>query len=228
VPPEIEILTLEHEPECPAALLADWAGARGHAVRTLRVPELERWPAPGETDVVVSLGSDRSVHGSSDPWIAHEIEFLRAAHNSGVPVLGICFGAQALAGALGGIVTRARRLELEFSTLDTSEPDLIPVGPWMRWHEDLFSVPPGAREIARAGDVPLAFAQGPSLGIQFHPEVGLEIVDGWIAGSRPRLREDAIDEASLRRRLSLAAPGARERAYDLFDRIAAMWERARS
>ena len=53
---------------------------------------------------MVALGSDRSVHASPDPWIAAQLAFLRAAHDAGVPVLGICFGAQALAAALGGRV----------------------------------------------------------------------------------------------------------------------------
>lgn len=88
----LRILLLEHEPQAPAGLFGDWAGARGHRVRTLRVPEIERWPAVDEADVVVSLGSDSSVHSSSDPWIARELAFLRAAHDARVPVFGICFG----------------------------------------------------------------------------------------------------------------------------------------
>ncbi len=58
---------LEHEPEVPAALLEDWARERGHAVRTVSVPELTRWPDPRDADVLVSLGSERSVADSSRP-----------------------------------------------------------------------------------------------------------------------------------------------------------------
>jgi GMP synthase-like glutamine amidotransferase len=219
----MRILVLEHEPECPAALFGDWAGARGHEVRTVRVPELARWPQPDAADVVVSLGSDRSTHASTDSWIAREIEFLLEVHDAGRAVLGICFGAQALAKALGGAVTSAPQMELGWTTLDTRDPALIPPGPWCRWHEDVFRVPPAAREIVRAGEVPLAFVQGTSVGVQFHPEVDLELVDAWIEGSRRRLAEEAVDERALRRRMRLAAPGARARAYDLFDRIARLW-----
>jgi GMP synthase-like glutamine amidotransferase len=219
----MQIIVLEHERECPAALFDDWARERGHSVRTLRVPELGRWPEPQEADAIVSLGSDRSVHASQEGWIAREIEFLRDAHESGRPVLGICFGAQALSKALGGEVRRASRIALEWTALDTRDPELIPSGPWCRWHEDVFTVPPAARELMRAGEVPLAFAQGASVGIQFHPEVDAELVNAWIDGSRRQLAEHAIDEARLRGLVRHAAPGGRERAYDLFDRIARLW-----
>ncbi|MGA2319462.1 MAG: type 1 glutamine amidotransferase [Solirubrobacteraceae bacterium] len=221
----MEVLVLEHEPGAPAALLEDWAREREHSLRTLRVPELRRWPAPGEAEVVVSLGSERSVHASQDGWIAREIEFLRAAHDAEVPVLGICFGAQALAKALGGGVARARQFEPEWTMLETKDPELIPPGPWLRWHEDVFGVPPNAREIVRAGEVPLAFSSGASVGIQFHPEVGVEVVNAWIEDSRSTLLEHEIDERELRRHIELAASGALERAEDLFDRIARLWER---
>jgi GMP synthase-like glutamine amidotransferase len=219
----MKILLLEHEREAPAAFFEDWARARGHALCILRVPELTRWPEPQEGEVVVSLGSDQSVHASPDRWIAREIEFLREAHDAAIPVLGICFGAQALAKALGGSVGQGRQIGLEWTMLDTRERDLIPPGPWLRWHEDVFSVPPGARTIARAGEVPLAFVQAASLGIQFHPEVGADIVNAWIDRSRRALAEHAIDEHTLRRQVQRAAPGAFVRAVDLFDRIARLW-----
>lgn len=219
----MEIIVLEHEREAPAALFEGWAGARGHRLRILHVPELAHWPEPGEADVVVSLGSDHSVHASPHPWIAREIEFLREAHHRGVPVLGICFGAQALSRALGGDVARGSQIGLEWAMLDTRDSELLPPGPWLRWHEDVLSVPAGAREIARAGEVPLAFVQGASMGIQFHPEVGAALAYAWIEGSRAKLAEHAIDERALRRQVELAGPGAPERAADFFDRIARLW-----
>lgn len=229
------ILVLEHEADVPAALFADWARERGHAVCTLAVPELERWPDARAFDAVVSLGSDASVHASPEEWIAREIEFLRDAHDRGVPVLGICFGAQALAKALGGEVSRARRIQLEWTTLQTRDRELIPPGPWLRWHEDVFTVPPAGRELAwadgtgagadaeAAGATPLAFAQGASVGVQFHPEVDAELAGAWLESWRRRLLEQAVDDGEMRRQVALAAPGARERAGDLFDRIARLW-----
>lgn len=220
----MEILVLEHQSDVPAALFADWARERGHTLHTLAVPELERWPDPRAFNVVVSLGSDASIHASPDAWIARELEFLRNAHDSHVPVLGICFGAQALAKALGGEVSRAQSIQLEWTELDSHDRELIPPGPWLRWHEDVFTVPPGARELASADSVPLAFVQGSSVGVQFHPEVDAELAGAWIESWQRTLLEHALDDGTLRRQVALAAPGAPARASDLFDRIARLWD----
>ncbi len=223
----MKILVLEHEREVPAALFSEWALARGHTLRTVSVPELSRWPDPDTLDAVVSLGSDRSIPSSREPWIAQEIEFLRTVHDRQVPVLGICFGAQALASALGGEVSHAPQIALDWTALERNDDVLISAGPWLRWHEDILTVPPGARELARTGEVPLAFVQGRSVGVQFHPEVDAELADAWIEDSQRSLVERAVDQAALRRQVAAAAPGAPARAYELFDRIARMWrERA--
>lgn len=71
----------------------------------------------------------------------------------------------------------------------------------------------------------LAFAQGPSVGVQFHPEVTGEIAKGWIEGARRKLAESSIDEQDLRREIDSRAAGAPERASELFDRIARLWVR---
>jgi GMP synthase-like glutamine amidotransferase len=220
----MRIAVLEHEPEAPAALYADWAVERGHELDVLHVPALARWPQPGEHDAVVSLGSDCSVHASTEPWIAAELSFLHRAHAHGVPLLGICFGGQALARALGGQVTRSEAgIHASWLEVATSDPELIPPGPWLRWHEDVFTVPPDAQELARGDVGPLAFALGASVGVQFHPEADAGIVDAWIAGDRERLLAQGIDEARLRREAARAAPGARRRAFDLFDRVERRW-----
>jgi len=220
----MQVLVLEHEPSVPAALLGDWARERGHTLRTLAVPALNSWPDPREADALVSLGSDRSVTDPAVPWLARELELLRDAHNARVPVLGICFGAQALAKALGGEVKRAPQIALEWTTLETDQPELIAPGPWLRWHEDVLTVPPGARELARSGGVPLAFTYGTSIGLQFHPETDAALAHAWIEESQRELAERAIDEATLLRQVALAAPEAPARALQLFDRIAGMWD----
>jgi GMP synthase-like glutamine amidotransferase len=165
---------------------------------------------------VVALGSDRSVHASSDPWIARELAYLASAHEAGVPVLGICFGAQALAAALGGTVSRAAQTEIGW--IDVSGDDGF-AGPWFTWHEDVFTLPPGAAELARPASGPQAFAVGPSVGLQFHPEVTPEIVDEWLAGGRDKVP----DPEPIRRETARRIAAARERAFALFDGIAARW-----
>lgn len=215
----MKICVLEHEPESPAGLLADWAGERGHAMSVLAVPELRSWPKPGEADLIVSLGSDKSVHADPDRWIGREIEFVQEARRARNPVLGICFGAQLLARAHGGVVRRAPAAQADWREVPTSSPDLIPPGPWFRWHEDILEPPPGATLLAGTAERPMAFASYGNLGLQFHPEVGRELVERWLDSGRHRLVEQSIDEARLRREIERCASGARDRAFALFDSI---------
>jgi GMP synthase (glutamine-hydrolysing) len=182
----------------------------------VRSRELQTWPNPREANAVVALGSDRSVHASPDPWIAAQLAFLRAAHDAGVPVLGICFGAQALAAALGGRVSAAARPEIGWIDV---EGETGYGGRWFTWHEDAFTLPPGAQELARAPSGPQAFAVGASVGLQFHPEVTPAIVDGWLDGDGAQ----APDPESLRGETARGAQDARDRAFALFDRVAARW-----
>jgi GMP synthase-like glutamine amidotransferase len=182
----------------------------------VRAAELEAWPDPAAADAVVALGSDRSVHAPDDPWIALELAFLRDAHDAGVPVLGICFGGQALAAALGGSVERAPALEIGWT--DVRGEDGYG-GRWFAWHEDAFRAPPGAVELARAASGLQAFRLGRSVGLQFHPEVTPAIVDDWFDGAR-----DAVaDSAAVRAETRAGVADARRRAFALFDRIAAGW-----
>ncbi len=220
----MRICILEHEPETPAGYLTEWASDRGHATTVLEVAALERWPEPDAHDVIVSLGSDRSVHASPDRWITEEIAFVQAAHDASVPVLGICFGGQLLAAALGGRARRAPAPRADWRVIPTASPQLISPGPWFRWHEDVFELPPGAQLLAGTEAEPLGFALGSSVGLQFHPEVGRELAEAWLDGGREQMSAQGIDERRVRAEVERAAPGARERAFALFDRIAAsLW-----
>jgi GMP synthase-like glutamine amidotransferase len=192
--------------------------ARGAQVDVLHAPTLAAWPDPSGLSAVVALGSDRSVHASKDPWIAGQVAFLRATHDAGVPVVGICFGGQALAAALGATVSRAA--ETEIGWVDVQGDDGFG-GRWFTWHEDVFDLPPGATELARAGSGLQAFAAGPSVGLQFHPEVTPAIVDDWLDGAPGAV----ADPEPMRTETAETAPAARERAFALMDRIAARWPR---
>jgi GMP synthase-like glutamine amidotransferase len=214
----VRLIVVEQQADAPAGLLGEWAAQRGANVQVLRAPELEAWPDPREADAVVALGSDQSVHASREPWIADQLRFLRTAHGARVPVLGICFGAQALSAALGGTVSAAPQPEIGWIDVDGDDGY---GGRWFTWHEDVFTLPPGAQELARARSGPQAFAVGASVGIQFHPEVTAAIVDGWLASDGDAVR----DAEGLRRETAEAAASVRERAFLLFDRITVCWTR---
>jgi GMP synthase-like glutamine amidotransferase len=212
-------LVLEHEPDAPAALLAEWAGARGIALEI--VPAGEAIPDPAGRPFLVSLGSEASAFDDAVPWLGAERTVLDAALAAGVPVLGICFGAQHLARALGGTVARAPHPEVGWMEVETLAPELIDAGPWLQWHRDAFTLPPGAELLARSPAGVQAFRLGPNLGVQFHPEVTAAVVEDWAAHYPESVQRAGTTVEAVRERTALHASFARVRAWELFDRFAA-------
>ena len=153
-------------------------------------------PAVGSIEVLVVLGSEASVTDASVPWIGPERSLVAEAVAGGVPVLGVCFGGQLLAHVLGGEVARAPEAEIGWREVESLDPSRIPRGPWLEWHEDTFTAPPGSEALARTGACLQAFVSGVHTGVQFHPEVTREIVGSWVdeAHARGRLRPDQARE----------------------------------
>jgi GMP synthase-like glutamine amidotransferase len=222
----MRILILEHEPDTPAALLGEWAQERGHDQVVASVAELARWPDASDYDAIVSLGSDRSVHADPPQWVAPELELLRSAYAQDIPVLGICFGGQALAMALRAPVALAAQAEARWGTIDTDAPELITPGPWFCWHVDEFATPADARLLSGSRRKTMAFAAGRSIALQYHPEVDAELARAWIDGGRAKLKRQGVRTDDLYRQVEKHGPGARTRAFDQFDRIAAWWKRS--
>jgi GMP synthase (glutamine-hydrolysing) len=136
-------------------------------------------PGPDEVDLVVVLGSADAAYDDSVPWLPAERAYVTRAVELGTPVFGICFGAQLLARVLGATVGRAPRAERGFVTLGSADPDLVPPGTWLEFHDDAFTLPPGAVLIA-ANEVGVqAFRHGHHLGVQFHPEITAVAIDAW-------------------------------------------------
>jgi GMP synthase-like glutamine amidotransferase len=173
-------LILQHGATGPPGVLGTWLAERGIPARVVDLREGEDPPDPAEFDFVASLGSEFSVN-DGEPWIAVERGTLDRAVSRDVPVLGLCFGGQSLAVSLGGEVEPMPATEVGWLHVDSEDPDLIPSGPWLEYHRERFTVPPGALELARRETSPQAFALGPHLGLQFHPEATAAIVDAWVA-----------------------------------------------
>jgi GMP synthase (glutamine-hydrolysing) len=147
---------------------------------TTLLPGAPAVPDPADVDVIVVLGSAEAADDDSVPWLAAELDLIARAVGHGTPVLGICFGAQALARVLGGKVGRAPRSERAFVALGSSDTDLLPRGEWMQFHDDMFTLPADAQQLAR-NDVGLqAFACGPHVAVQFHPEITPDAFGAWM------------------------------------------------
>ena len=189
------IAFLQHSSTDVPGLLGDLADDLGLDVSVHR-PDQGRGglPRPGSFDLLVVMGSIKSVYDSTVPWVGPECSLVAGAVDDGVPVLGVCFGGQLLAQVLGGTVGPASRTELGWTTVRTTDPGGIGTGPWLNWHEDAFTCPPGAELLATTDIAPQAYVKGIHTGVQFHPEVTADVVHSWIEEARD---QDGIDDAHV-------------------------------
>ncbi|WP_435106131.1 type 1 glutamine amidotransferase [Arhodomonas sp. AD133] len=191
--------------------------ADAHGLRLRVTPVTDELPAPDGLELAIVMGSPEAAYDDTLPWLARERAWLREVIAHGVPVLGICFGSQLLARELGGGAYRNHELEAGWVSVDTRAPELVPEGPWLNFHFDAFRVPPAARLLADTELAPQAFAQARCAGVQFHPEITVEMFDAWLDDWRSspeghRMLDDLGDmPEALRERIGQEQPAARER-----------------
>lgn len=186
------VLVIAHEPDGPAREIETRLVERGLAVEThIVTPDYDRpdtaneWPSFDDYDIVIPMGSVRSLTRKQEiaSWIDHELTMLRDAHDAGTPILGICFGGQLMAEALGGTVEVSPVTEIGWFEIEASPGHENPAGPgpWKEWHHDRFIAPEGADVLAHNENATQLFRMGKTVGTQFHPEVNIEHISGWLA-----------------------------------------------
>ncbi|HKS98694.1 MAG TPA: type 1 glutamine amidotransferase [Rugosimonospora sp.] len=226
----MRVLFVQQDHVSPPGPVGEGFARRGYGVELFPVVPEERFAAPGvdvrfpeptDYDAIVPMGAPWSV---LDPaiggWVGRELAFLRKAHGAGVPVLGICFGGQAVAAALGGGVERAPVPEFGWHEVQTDAGDLVEPGPWFQFHHDRWVLPPGATEVARTPLASQAFRLGRTLAVQFHPELTVGMLRGWVDnGGGEHLRRYGVDPVALLARTEAEQDAARERAMRLVDRF---------
>ena len=210
-------LVIEHDPDVPAGLVGDWLSERGAEVEVWRVATDSHDPDLHAYDLIVTLGSEVAAYDDTVAWVAREQRLLRDAFDADLPVLGICFGSQSLARALGGRALRADRSEIGWIAIETHDPAFVPAGPWLQWHHDTFTPPAGASVLADSPAGPQAYTIGRSMGVQFHPEVTPEIVANWVAGGRDELDRERVDADRMLADARALDTDNRARAVALFD-----------
>ena len=215
------MLVIEHEADSGAAMLGDRARCHGIDL-DVRIPTAKNLPeSAAGYDAVLSLGASPGVNDPDVGWWldAHQ-DLLRDADRRGIPVFGVCFGAQALSVALGGRVERASIPEVGWYTVTTVDPALIESGPWLQWHADFVAVPPPGATVLAVSPVGVqAYVVGPHLAVQFHPEVTLAEVTSWSQGDPGGPPSAGTTSEDILARFSAEADGARERANRLMDRF---------
>ncbi|MCY1415906.1 hypothetical protein D9M71_314030 [compost metagenome] len=177
--PRTRTIAIRHAEGDVAGCLPELFAEQGIELELRTVGDL--LPAPNEMEMLVVLGSPESAYDHRVPWLAEELAWLKAVQAHGVPTLGICFGSQLLARALGGEVYRNRTAEIGWMRIDTPQEDWLHRGPWLNFHFDAFTPPPGATLLGRTDLAPQAYRHGRSLGVQFHPEITTEMFDTWTA-----------------------------------------------
>lgn len=178
------------------------------------------FPNASDFDVLIPLGApwgawDDACIGN---WLLPEVQWLKAAVEADIPVLGICFGGQLLARALGGSVAPAPKGEIGWSAIMSDDESLVSRGPWFQFHYDRWLVPEAAVEIARNPAASQAFTYGRSLAVQFHPELVASGLKGWLDwGGDKKVLDDGQDPDVLMAMTIAEEAAAIERTNRLVD-----------
>ncbi len=199
---------------------SDLAGSRrlgttladhGHRLDVRRVHHGDAVPVDlADIDAIACLGGPQSANDDSLDWLPPVLALLRAAHESGVPVLGICLGCQLLARALGGRVDAMPNGPRH----GWSAVDLSPVGredpmhkglPWsmmsFHWNNDcVVDLPADAAALAHGadGEIQAWMCGVRTYGLQHHPEIDREQIEQWAADDAELLAQRGVDLEAIR------------------------------
>ncbi len=145
--------------------------------------------APRDLNGVAGLAFMGGPGNVNEPagWMQQEMKLICEAAERGIPMLGICLGAQLISKALGGSVTPGATLEVGWHPVEQLVKssatgwfaDLPSRFEVFQWHAHTFSIPPGAVALLRSRCAEhQAFAIGNILAMQFHLEITPESIEG--------------------------------------------------
>ncbi len=139
-------------------------------------------------------------------FLSYGYKLMEEALKKGIPILGICLGAQMLAKVLGAKVYPGEKgKEIGwYEVFKTGEhfyfqdfPEKLKV---FQWHGDTFDLPEGALRIYSSANYPnQAFVYNKAIGLQFHIEVNPEIVEKWIEFYKDELSKENIDPEKVKK-----------------------------
>lgn len=180
-----------------------------------------------EADLLAVLGGPIGAYESDIyPFLAPETALIERRLKCGKPTLGICLGAQVMAGALGARVYFGGTKEIGFGPVTLSEagaasalaPLAAPEGIVLHWHGDTFDLPEGATRLASNETYPnQAFSYGPNaLALQFHLEAELGKIERWLVGHALELAKAGIDIPALRAEAKVRASAYMHQGEKIF------------
>jgi len=195
----VRVLSVVHEPG-PAGgggLFEDLVEERGDTLVRWLVPDQDVRGVPSDYDAVMVFGG--AMHPDQDaehPWLPDETAFIRDTLDAGVPLLGVCLGAQLIARAAGAWVGPNGASEVGWFPVeldDAAREDPVLGGlpgrfDAFQWHHYTFELPPGAELLGRSASARQAFRLGDRVwAVQFHPEVTRHMLDHWFVTGEAEL-----------------------------------------
>lgn len=195
----MKVQVLQHVPFEDIGSMRAWFATRGAELQYTRFFENPGLPDPAGLDLIVAMGGPMSVNDEEiHPWLRDEKRFLRETIEQGVPVLGICLGAQLIANALGADVYPNTQKEIGWFPIEGID---VPEGRFrfpersevFHWHGETFDLPQNAVQLAySAACKNQAFQIGERvIALQFHLETTPESADSIITNCRDELVADA-------------------------------------
>jgi GMP synthase (glutamine-hydrolysing) len=160
----------------------------------------------GTPDLLAMLGGPIGAYEDEVyPFLLDELSLVASRLSAGLPIIGICLGAQLIARALGARVYPARAKEIGWKPLTLTEAGqelLEPlVGqPVLHWHGDTFDLPEGAQNLAST-DICAhqAFSYGAKvLAFQFHAEANFKTFERWLIGHAVEIAGAGVAPPDLR------------------------------
>ncbi|HEX5745309.1 MAG TPA: gamma-glutamyl-gamma-aminobutyrate hydrolase family protein [Archangium sp.] len=198
-------VVMQHEEHEGPGLLGPALEAAGFTlVKRFRTVKREDLNA----ELVVVLGGPMGVYEADrHPFLGEELALVTERLALGLPVLGLCLGAQLLAAAAGSEVFVGKNgLEVGVAPVRWTKEALAdpviagvrPRTPVAHWHQDTFKAVPGATLLASTDRyTQQAFRLGDSYGFQFHLELTADELDRWFtqgAEELVELYEKDVDE----------------------------------
>ena len=207
----MRVLSINHERDAGPGVFVDALRAAGAAHDQWFLAEGGRPPAdPAGYDAVMVFGGSMNADEEDKyPWMVAEKALLGELLDGGVPMLGVCLGAQFLAEAAGGSATAAREPEIGWPVVELTDAGLsdpLTAGlpnPFeaFSWHGYECVLPDGATVLASSAACTHAYRLGdaPVWGIQFHAEVTAADAANWTdhAAVEPAAIRAGLDPALL-------------------------------
>lgn len=227
------ILVFEHSDLAGSGRLGETLRNHGHLLRVLSLQSGDAVPVDlDDVDGIICCGASDSACSDTPPdWFEPEMALVREAHEREMPVVGICFGSQLVARALGGTVEPLDGgVELGWIPVELNHlgrEDVLHAGiPWSSlqpsWHRDhVAKLPDGARVLATSPRCIQCWAAGlRTYGIQYHPEVYPETLESWATDEPKDLEEAGITLDELRQQTREQFPTCLRLSQRLFEAIA--------